>query len=338
MIRVAIAGATGYTAVELIRILLRNPEVQITAATTRQEGSPSIESIHPSLTGRLDLKCEDLTPAQIAERADFCFCCLPHGASTSIIPQLLDLGVRVVDLSADYRLNDKDIYKTWYGLEHSDPARLGPTVYGLPEIFGEDVADKDLIANPGCYTSTSILALAPLLANKLVEPTGIIIDAKSGVSGAGRSPKLGTLYSECNESISAYGVGGHRHMPEIEQVLSAISGDEVDVVFTPHLVPMDRGILATIYARPTTDASDAALLAAMREFYEGKPFVQVVDHLPATKHVTETNYCHITVRRTKGVITILSVLDNLIKGASGVAVQNFNLMAGFPETTGLLPT
>jgi len=149
MIRVAIAGATGYTAVELIRILLRNPEVQITAATTRQEGSPSIESIHPSLTGRLDLKCEDLTPAQIAERADFCFCCLPHGASTSIIPQLLDLGVRVVDLSADYRLNDKDIYKTWYGLEHSDPARLGPTVYGLPEIFGEDVVDKDLIANPG---------------------------------------------------------------------------------------------------------------------------------------------------------------------------------------------
>ena len=240
MIRVAIAGATGYTAVELIRILLRNPEVQITAATTRQEGSPPISAIHPSLTGRLDLKCEDLTPAQIAERADFCFCCLPHGASTSIIPQLLNLGVRVVDLSADYRLNDKDVYKTWYGLEHSDPERLGPTVYGLPEIFGDEIADKDLIANPGCYTSTSILALAPLLAKKLVEPTGIIIDAKSGVSGAGRTPKLGMLYAECNESISAYGVGGHRHMPEIEQVLTTICGDNVDVVFTPHLVPMDR--------------------------------------------------------------------------------------------------
>lgn len=337
MTRVAIAGATGYTAIELIRILLRNPEVQITAATTRQDGSPSISSIHPSLTSRLDLKCEDLTPEQIADRADFCFCCLPHGASTSIIPQLLDLGVRVVDLSADYRLNDKEVYRTWYGLEHSDPERLGPTVYGLPEIFGDQIPNQDLIANPGCYTSTSILALAPLLANGLVEPCNIIIDAKSGVSGAGRTPKLGMLYAECNESISAYGVGGHRHMPEIEQVLTTISGETVDVVFTPHLTPMDRGILATIYARPTTNASESELLASMRQYYEGRPFVEIVDHLPATKHVTGTNYCHITVRRTKGVITILSVLDNLIKGASGVAVQNFNLMAGYEETTGLIP-
>ena len=337
MTRVAIAGATGYNALDLIRILLRNPKVQITAATTRQEGAPPIASIHPSLTGRLDLSCEDLTPEPIAERADFCFCCLPHGASTSIIPQLLDLGVRVVDLSADYRLNDPAVYKTWYGLDHADPARLGPTVYGLPELFGDQISDKNLIANPGCYTSTSILALAPLLAQKLVEPTGIIIDAKSGVSGAGRTPKLGMLYAECNESISAYGVGGHRHMPEIEQVLTTVCGDNVDVVFTPHLTPMDRGILATIYARPTTDASDKELLTVMRDFYEGKPFVKIVDHLPATKHVTETNFCHITLRRTKGVVTILSALDNLIKGASGVAVQNFNLMAGFPETTGLMP-
>jgi N-acetyl-gamma-glutamyl-phosphate reductase len=171
----------------------------------------------------------------------------------------------------------------------------------------------------------------------MIEPSGIIIDAKSGVSGAGRAPKLGTLYSECNESISAYGVGRHRHKPEIEQVLTTVSGDQVQIVFTPHLTPMDRGILATIYARPATDASEEDILASMREFYSGRPFIKVVDHLPATKHVSGTNYCHMTVRRTGEYITVLSVLDNLIKGASGVAVQNFNLMAGYPETTGLLP-
>lgn len=337
MIRVAILGATGYTALELIRILLRNPEVQITAATTRQEGSPHISSIHQSLSGRLDLCCEDLTVPQIVERADFAFCCLPHAASAAVISELLDGGVRVVDLSADYRLNDVATYEKWYQVTHPDPDRMAKTVYGLPELFADRIPGEQLIANPGCYTSTSILALAPLLDAKLIEPTGIIIDAKSGVSGAGRSAKQNILFAECNENISAYGVCGHRHQPEIEQVLSDTSGEAVDVVFTPHLVPMDRGILATIYARPTTDASNEDLLSAMREFYSGKLFVRVVDHLPATKDVSGTNFCHITARRTKGYVTVLSVLDNLIKGASGVAVQNFNLMAGFPESTGLDP-
>lgn len=337
MIRVAILGATGYTALEAIRILLRNPEVQITVATTRQEGNPQISAIHPSLTGRLQLQCSDLSPAEIAQQADFAFCCLPHGASTSVIPQLLAAGLRVVDLSADYRLNDPVVYQKWYGLEHSDPARLGKTVYGLPEIYGDRIANQQLIANPGCYTSTSILALAPLLKHGLVEPTGIIIDAKSGTSGGGRAAKQNMLYCEVNESLSAYGVGKHRHQPEIEQVLSDVSGKSVDVIFTPHLVPMDRGILATIYARPTGNQSDAELLGVMREFYADKPFVHVVDHLPATKDVSGTNFVHMTVRRTKGVLTVIAVLDNLIKGASGVAVQNFNLMAGFPETTGLIP-
>lgn len=337
MTRVAIAGATGYTALELIKILLRNPDVQITAATTRQEGSPAIDSIHRSLSGRLELACEDLSIDQVAERSDLVFCCLPHGASTAVIPQFLDRGLKVVDLSADYRLNDPDVYQDFYGLEHSDQERLGKTVYGLPELFGDQIPGQTLIANPGCYTSTSILALSPLLAGQLIEPKGIIIDAKSGVSGAGRSPKVGTLYAECNESISAYGVGRHRHKPEIEQVLTTVGGEDVEIVFTPHLTPMDRGILATIYARPTTDASEEDLKHAMREFYAGKPFVKVVDHLPATKDVSGTNYCHITVRRTGEYITILSVLDNLIKGASGVAVQNFNLMAGYPEITGLIP-
>ncbi len=335
-VRVAILGATGYTALELVRILLRNPDVEITAATTRQQDSPRLDQIHTSLAGRIDLKCEDLSADQIAERADFAFCCLPHAASASVIPELLKRGVRVVDLSADYRLDDVEVYEEWYGIEHPDPERLKTTVYGLPEIFADEIADKDLIANPGCYTSTSILALAPLLSRKLIEPTGIIIDAKSGVSGAGRTPKTNTLFAECNECLSAYGVGGHRHMPEIEQVLTTICGEPVDVLFTPHLTPMDRGILATIYAKPKTDASDEELRAVMREFYAGRPFVQIVDHIPSTKDVSGTNQCHITVRRTKHVLTILSVLDNLIKGASGVAVQNFNLMAGFPETCGLL--
>lgn len=338
MPRVAVLGATGYTAFELIRILLRNPEVEITAATTRQEGSPPISSIHPALTGQLDLTCEDLTPQQIAERADFAFCCLPHAASAAVISELLDGGVRVVDLSADYRLTDLAVYEQYYKVKHPDPDRLGKTVYGLPEIYRDRIADQDLIANPGCYTSTSILALAPFLKTRLVEPTGIIIDAKSGVSGAGRSPKLGTLYSECNGSISAYGVGGHRHQPEIEQVLTDVGGKHVDVVFTPHLTPMDRGILATIYAKPLGELSESDALAVLREFYADEPFISVVEHLPATKHVTGTNNFHVTVRRTKGHLTILAVLDNLIKGASGVAVQNFNLMAGYEETLGLLPS
>ncbi|MBM4076137.1 MAG: N-acetyl-gamma-glutamyl-phosphate reductase, partial [Planctomycetes bacterium] len=192
-------------------------------------------------------------------------------------------------------------------------------------------------ANPGCYTSTSILALAPALCAKWIEPTGIVIDAKSGVSGAGRTPKQNILYAECNENFSAYGVGTHRHMPEIEQVLSTVSGQTVDVLFQPHLVPMDRGILATIYATPTRTVTQEELLAEYRRFYEGKPFVRVVDHLPATKDSAYTNFCDMTIRVVKGKIVIIACLDNLIKGASGVAIQNLNLMCGFPETMGLLP-
>ena len=341
MTRVAILGATGYTALELIKILLRHPEVEITAVTSRSE-TGHVTSVHPSLAGRLDLRFESLSPQQLGKRAEVCFCCLPHVASMESVPHLLAAGMRVIDLSADYRLSDPGIYEKWYGHVHTDPRRLGNTVYGLPELFGDRIADETLIANPGCYTSTSILALAPLLSAGLIEPTGIIIDAKSGVSGAGRSPKTNILYAECNESISAYGVGTHRHTPEIDQVLTQVSGQSVEVIFTPHLTPMDRGILATIYAKPTSrakpasDASQADLLAAIKEFYAGKPFVRVVEHLPRTKDVTHTNYCDITVRVVKDRVIVLAVLDNLIKGAAGVAVQNFNLMCGHAETTALI--
>lgn len=335
MTRVAILGATGYTAYELIRILLRHPQVEITAVTSRSD-TRHITEVHPVFHGMLNLSLENLSAEELADRAEYVFCCLPHGASMETIPQLMSAGAKVVDLSADYRLDNPAIYEQWYGLVHTDPTRLGDAVYGLPELFAKKIAGQELVANPGCYTSTSILALAPLLAEKLIEPQGIIIDAKSGVSGAGRTPKLTNLYSEVNESFTAYGVGNHRHTPEIEQVLSTVSEQDVHVTFTPHLVPMDRGILCTIYAQQTGELGQTELLERIRTFYSGKPFVRVVEHIPATKHVAHTNFCDITVRLSRGQLIVFAALDNLIKGAAGVAVQNFNLLAGFPETTALI--
>lgn len=335
MTRVAIQGATGYTGIELLRILLRHPDVEITALTSRSE-TAHISAVHPTLAGRLDLNLENLSAEELADRADVCFCCLPHVASMESIPGLLAAGLKVIDLSADYRLSDPAVYEQWYGHVHTDPTRLGSTVYGLPELYGDRVAGQDLIANPGCYTSTSILALTPLLDGKHVEPTGIIIDAKSGVSGAGRTPKQNILFVECNDSVSAYAVGTHRHTPEIEQVLTDTSGQNVEVIFTPHLMPMDRGILATIYATPTGGTSAEQLLSFMRSFYEGKPFIRVVDHLPRTKDVAYTNYCDITVRCVRDRVLVLAAVDNMIKGAAGMAVQNFNLLCGYDETTALI--
>lgn len=337
MIEVAILGATGYTALELIKILLRHPQVRITALSTRQEGAPSIQTIHQSLVSRLNLPCEDLSAADLCGRARFAFCCLPHVASMRAVPVLLQGGLRVVDLSADYRLRDPAVYEAWYGHAHTDPARLPGTVYGLPELWADRIPGQQLVANPGCYTSAAILGLAPLLLGRWIEPQGIVIDAKSGVSGAGRAPKLNILFAECNEAVAAYGVGNvHRHLPEIEQVLSEFASLTVEAIFTPHLVPMDRGILATMYARLSRPATAEQLCGALREFYAGKPFVRVVDHLPSTKDQAHTNYVDITARVARGRAIIVACLDNLIKGAAGVAVQNFNLMCGFPETTALI--
>jgi N-acetyl-gamma-glutamyl-phosphate reductase len=333
---VAILGATGYTALELLKLLARHPQARVTALTTRQEENKHIREVHPQLAGLFDLRLENLSPAQVASRAKYVFCCLPHGASMEAIPVLLANGAKVIDLSADYRLSDPGVYEEWYHLVHTDPTRLGSTVYGLPELFADQIPQCDLVANPGCYTSTSILGLAPLLCADWIEPMGIIIDAKSGVSGAGRKLQLSTLFSECNESLTAYGVGNHRHTPEIEQVLSQASGKEVHIIFTPHLIPMDRGILCTMYPQLKREATQAEILELYRKFYEGKPFVRIVDHIPATKHVAYTNFCDISVRFSRGQLVVFSVTDNLIKGASGVAVQNFNLMLGLPETTALL--
>ncbi len=335
MTRIAILGATGYTALELIKILLRHPEAEIVAVTSRQEGQPHVAMIHPSLTERLDLRLEDLSPAEVAARAECVFSCLPHGASAAVIPAMLDAGARVVDFSADYRLNDANVYAEWYGQKHADPDRVGKVAYGLPELFRDQIPPSQLIANPGCYPTTAILALAPLLKARLIDPKSIIVDSKSGVSGAGRTPKLTTHYPECNESISAYNVGRHRHTPEIDQVLGTAAGTPVEVIFTPHLVPMDRGILSSSYSQPVKEVSEQQVLQTIRDFYADEPFVRVVDHFPGTKDVLGTNFCDITARVVRGRIVTFSCIDNLVKGASGAAVQNFNLMYGYPETTAL---
>jgi N-acetyl-gamma-glutamyl-phosphate reductase len=260
---------------------------------------------------------------------------LPHAASAESAKALLDLGKRVIDFSADYRLNDATTYRKWYDHDHPDADRLGKTVYGLPELFREQIPSAKLVANPGCYPTSTILPLAPFLRDGWIEATDIIVDSKSGVSGAGRTPKLNTLYPECNESISAYSVGKHRHAPEIEQVLGRVA-PQPQVIFTPHLVPMDRGILTVSYSKPKKSFTEEQALEHLRAAYEGQPFVRVVKHLPATKDVAHTNFCHITARVTGGRLLLISVIDNLIKGASGAAAQNFNLMYGFAETTALL--
>ena len=341
MIRIAILGAKGYTARELLGLLLRHPKVEICALTTRQETKPHVADIHPSLRGRLDLNLENLTTDEIAQRADCVFGCLPHAASAAVISKLLDAGCKVVDFSADYRLDDPQVYTKWYQVEHPDAERMAKTVYGLPELFRESIRGADLVANPGCYPTAAILALAPLLKAGAIAPRGIVIDAKSGVSGAGRSPKPALHFPEANENLTPYGVGQHRHTPEIDLILSkwALSKwpeVETNVVFTPHLIPMDRGELITAYADIAAETSQEQLLKILKDYYAEEPFVRVIEGLPGTKQVANTNFCDVTVRKVGEKAVVIGTIDNLIKGASGAAVQNFNLMYGFPETTALL--
>ncbi len=335
-VKCAILGGSGYTAVELLKILLRHPHAEVVAVTSRQEAGKLVSAAHPVLTNRFDLAMENLDPdALVAKGVQCVFGCLPHGASMEAIPPLLDRGMRVVDLSADYRLADPAVYAEWYHQPHQDTDNLVRAVYGLPELFADDIRGAKLVANPGCYPQTAILGLAPLIRANLIEREGIIIDSKSGVSGAGRTPKLGTLFPECNESVSAYGIGTHRHTPEIEQALSIVADAPVQVIFTPHLMPMDRGIFSTIYAIPRLPLDEGRLVKLYREYYRGKPFVRVRETLPATKDTAHTNYLDLCVKLVRGRIIILAAEDNLIRGASGVAVQNFNLMFGFDETTAL---
>ena len=338
---VAIVGASGYGSRELMRILASHPGAEVVMATSRSGESPSVAELHPSLRGRVDLACVPFDADRIASAASFAFLGLPHTASLEATPALRARGVRVIDLSADYRLKDAASYADWYGHAHSDAEGLASAVYGLPELYRSLIPPAGLIANPGCYTSTAILALAPLVAEDRVERRGIVVDAYSGISGAGRTPKPAFHFPEANENLVAYNVGRHRHTPEIDQVLTDVgqrtpAGGPVEVIFTPHLAPIDRGIHATIYATPKGTAVEHDLLDLYRSFYEGCSFVRVVAHPPGTKDSAGTNFIDITLRVVRGKVVILACLDNLVKGAAGVAVQNFNLMTGQPERTGLI--
>ncbi len=335
MIKAGIVGCSGYTAIECIKLLLRHPNVQIVAATSRQADGSTIADMHPTLQGRLELVVEDLTPQAIAERCDVAFCCLPHGASAPIVSAIVNAGCRVVDLSADYRLSTPELYHQWYGEHHPDPGRLGETPYGLPELFRDSIRSAKLIANPGCYPTSAILPLTPLIKHGLIQSEGIVVDSKSGASGAGRTAKVTSLYSEINEAFSAYGVGNHRHQPEIVDIVGRFSGTMPQLIFTPHLVPMDRGILSTIYVRPLNGVTANQVRECLSSFYEKEQFVRIRSNLPNTKFVANTNYCDIAVRENGGWIILLSALDNLIKGASGAAVQCMNVMFDQQENLGL---
>lgn len=339
MLNVAIVGASGYTGLELIRILHCHPEVAVTCLTSEQSAGKRISEVFPTLRGRCDLVLENLEPVRVSEKADIIFTALPHKAAMEVVPTFLKLGRKVIDLSADYRLSDPEVYGRWYE-PHLNPANLKKAVYGLPEIRRARIKGAKLVANPGCYPTSIILGLAPLLKQGLIHPHSIISDSASGVSGAGRSAKVDSLYCEVNEGYKAYGVGGvHRHTPEIEQELSLLAGEPLKVTFTPHLVPMDRGILSTIYSAPVREMTSADLVRLYAEFYAGEPFVRVLPQgsLPSTAFVRGSNFCDIAplVDERTGRIIVVSAIDNLVKGASGQAVQNMNLVCGFPETTGL---
>jgi N-acetyl-gamma-glutamyl-phosphate reductase len=331
MVRASIVNVTGYAGVELARILSRHPQVELVEVTGRSAAGQPLGSVFPHLAG-LNMTIK----ADLEERADVAFLALPHKAAAEAAPALLDQGVKIVDLSADFRLKSAQEFEEWYGVTHPSPGLLPQAVYGLTELYREQVAGASLVANPGCYPTSAILALAPVLQAGLIEPD-VIIDSKSGVAGAGRSLSLTTHYSEVNESASAYGIATHRHTPEIAQELSRQAAGRVSVTFTPHLVPMTRGILSTCYAKLAREMTPGDVRQVFINSYSKEKFVRVVDQPPATKQVWGSNYCYIypTVDQRTGRLIVVSVIDNLVKGAAGQAVQNMNVMFGLPEDSGL---
>ena len=337
--RVAIVGASGYTGVELLRILKLHPAVEVTVVTSRQNSGTRVEELFPSLHGYSHLKFTAPDMDEICQEADVVFTAVPHQTAMAVVPGFLEAGLKVIDLSADFRIREQAVYEKWYQ-EHSAPQLLNEAVYGLPEIYGEQVASARLLANPGCYPTSTILPLAPLLKAGAVKPENIIVDSKSGTSGAGRGASVATLFCEVNEGFKAYKVGDHRHTPEIEQELSAAAGTDIKINFTPHLVPMNRGILSTIYCKLSdSEATTANIHNILYEFYANAPFVRVLPEgtFPNVSSVRGSNYCDIGVKadRRTGTLILVSVIDNLVKGASGQAVQNMNIMCGLEETLSL---
>jgi len=335
MIRVAIIGASGYTGAESIEIILRHGEAEVVYLIALPQECGALGDVFPQFKGRCGLQIEPLDFDKLKDKADVALCCLPHKVSMSFVPKLLDLGLKVIDFSADYRLKDPAVYEKFYQVKHADTKNLKTAVYGLPELFREQIRDADLIANPGCFPTGALLALAPLLKQKLVETDSIIVNAVTGVSGAGRNPTGKFHFPNMNENIFAYGIGSHRHMPEMEQIAGEIAGCDVQMLFQPHAGPFDRGILSTVYCQPKKKISGEQLLELYGKFYTNEPFVQMRNDAPGAKDVAGTNYCHIFPAFVKDKVVIFSAIDNLVKGASGQAIQNMNIIFGLDETLGL---
>ncbi len=336
MIKAAIIGATGYTGIEAIEILLRHPQAEVTYLTALEEECGHAEDIFGRLIGRCDMQIEPLDFKKLSKLADVVLCCLPHKVSMGFVPKLLELGLKVVDFSADYRIKNKDVYERYYQVTHTDLKNLETAVYGLPELYRDQIKDKNLIANPGCFPTGAILALAPLLKEDLIETDSIIVNAVTGTSGAGKNPSPKFHFPNMNENLFPYGVGTHRHMPEMEQIASEATGGDVKMLFQPHVGCFDRGILSTVYCKPKFDLEKDKLTALYDYTYETEPFVQVRNDPPTVKDVAGTNYCHMYPAISKDRIVIFSAIDNLVKGASGQAIQNMNIMYGLDETMGLV--
>lgn len=337
MHKVAIIGASGFTGAELMRICAAHPEFDVIAATGETQAGNRVADLYPSLAAAYGDLAYAPTDDDAVLEADLVFLGLPHGASQSVVPGLRGQVKHIVDLASDFRLDDPALYPEWYGDEHASPELLDEFAYGLPELFRPALSGAELVAVPGCYPTTAVLGLSPLLAAGLIEPAGLIVDAATGVSGAGRPPKPHTTFCSVDEDFSAYGLLDHRHTPEMEMVLRQHSGADASVIFTPHLAPMNRGILATCYARPVGALTTDDVLDVLHEAYDPEPFMVVSDRSPSTKATLGSNTCHMTARvdpRT-GWVVVLSALDNLVKGASGGAVQCANLALGLPEETGL---
>lgn len=340
MIRVGIIGASGYAGAELARIICNHPETELTVATSRQyEGQP-LSEVFPSLRGKVDIVCENPSPKELAEKADVFFAAVPHKTAMDLVPVLLDAGKKVIDLSADFRIKDVATYEDWYQ-PHSSSHLLDEAVYGLPELYRSSIGQSRLIANPGCYPTSIILGLAPLLKNGIIAPESIIADSKSGTTGAGRSAQTGSLFCEVHDGFRPYKVGrAHRHTPEIEQELSLLAGSDLHITFTPHLLPIARGILSTVYANLTKETTTQAIQELYENQYKDEPFIRLLkeDTFPATQYVRGSNFCDISFKidHTTKRIIVMSAIDNVVKGAAGQAVQNLNIMFGLPEDMGLL--
>lgn len=338
MLNIGIYGASGYTGQELLRLLLGHPQSNVVALTSRRYAGLPVSDIYPVFLGLTDLAFIDASPEEMAALADIVFLALPHGISMDVAPIFLRAGKKVIDLSADFRLRNVATYEHWYR-RHTAPEHIKESVYGIPELYGDAIVSAKLVANPGCYPTSVILGLAPLLKAHCIDDASIIVDSKSGVSGAGREPQVGTLFCEIDEGFKAYKIGQHRHTPEMEQEIGVLAGHDVKISFTPHLLPLSRGILSTIYASVQKDLTTSALVDLYRQFYRGKKFIRIYKEgtLPNISSIRGSNYCDIGLTidgRTNRVI-IVSAIDNLMKGAAGQAIQNMNLMCGISEDTGL---